>query len=402
MAKNHLICGLDVGTQNIKILVVNKKNEKDFEILSQIQDNSVGVRKGVVVSPEEVSNVLQELFTKIKEESGFKIDSVYINIGGSHLFATPSRGTVSVSRADGKISKEDIERTLQAAQTFSLSLNREIFDVLPKEFIVDGQGGIKDAFGLQGVRLEVEVLALGGFSPYIKTLTRTVLNSELQILDMTPSSIAAARACLTKKQKELGAAILDIGAGTSGLAVFEEGDLIHLAILPIGSANITSDIAIGLKTDIDVAERIKIEYGSCLLKGKDKREKIEVGEEEPLVFSHRFLSKIIEARVSEIFGEVSKELKKISREKLLPGGIVLTGGGAKLPKIVDLAKRELKLPARIGKSKEIEGLEDDLSLSTVCGLVLLGSDSEGEDAGPSSPGEGIGSKFKKIFKIFIP
>lgn len=402
MAKNHLICGLDIGTQNIKILIVNKKNEKELEILSQIQDNSIGVRKGVVVSPEEVSNVLQELFTKIKEDSGSKIDSVYVNINGSHLFATPSRGSVSVSRADQKISEEDIQRVLQAAQTFSLSLNKEIFNVFPKEFIVDGQGEIKEALGLQGVRLEVEVLALGGFSPYLKNLTQAVLGSELQILDMTPSPIAAARACLTKKQKELGAAILDIGAGTSGLAVFEEGDLIHLVILPIGSANITNDIAIGLKTDIEVAERIKIEYGSCLLKGKDKREKIEVGEEEPLIFSHKFLTKIIEARVSEIFGEVNKELKKISREKLLPAGIVLTGGGTKLPKIIDLAKRELKLPSRLGKPKEIGGIEDDMALATVCGLVLLGSDLEGETKNSSFSGEGVGSKLKKMFKIFIP
>jgi len=402
MSKANLITGLDIGTQSIKILVSEKKSEGKLEAISQIRESSNGIRKGVIVNPEEVSNLLQELFSGIKEDLGFKIDSVYVNIDGSHLFATPSRGIVSVSRADQKISEEDVQRVLQAAQTFSLSSNKEIFNVFPREFIIDGQGGIKEALGLQGVRLEVEILALGGFSPYLKNLTQTILDSELQVLDMVPSPIAAASACLTEKQKELGVAILDIGAGTSGLAVFEGGDLIHLAILPVGSDNITNDIAVGLKTDIDIAERIKIEYGKCLFKGNDKKEKIEVGGEEPLVFSHKFLAKIIEARVSEIFEEVNKELKKISREKLLPAGIVLTGGGAKLSKIVDLAKRELKLPAKIGKPKGIEGIEDDPSLATLCGLVLLGSDLEGETKSSSFSGQGLGSKLKRIFKIFIP
>lgn len=349
-----------------------------------------------------VSNILKTLISQAKEEVGVRVDSVYLNVDGSHLFSTPSRGTISVSRADQKISQEDVQRVLQAAQTFSLSSNREIFDVFPKEFIIDGQGGIKEASGLQGVRLEAEVLALGGFSPYLKNLTQAVLDSDLQILDMVPSPIAAARAVLTERQKELGVAVLDIGAGTSGLAVFVEGDLIHLAILPIGSSNITNDIAIGLKCDIDIAERIKIEYGSSLFSGSQKREKIEIGEDDPLTFSHKFLSKIIEVRVVEIFNEVNKELKKISREKLLPAGIVLTGGGAKLPKIAELSKKELKLPAKIGKPKGIEDLEDDISLATVAGLVLLGSDLESETKTSTFSGDGISSKLKRMFKIFIP
>lgn len=403
MAKIHFITGIDIGSQNIKILIAGRKPKGEkLEVIFQEESPSIGVRKGVVVDTFGVSNNLRTLISKAREELGIKIDSVYLSVNGSHIFSMPSRGIVSVSRADQKISQEDIQRVLQAAQTFSLSSNREIFDVLPKEFIVDGQGEIKEAVGLQGVRLEAEVLALGGFSPYLKNLTQAVLDADLQILDMTPSPIAAARAVLTEKQKELGAAVLDIGAGTSGLAVFEEGDLINLTILPVGSSNITNDIAIGLKTDIDIAERIKIEYSHAIFSGSQKREKIEIGEEEPLTFSHKFLSKIITLRVTEIFNEVNKELKKISREKLLPAGIVLTGGGAKLPKITDLAKKELKLPAKIGKSREIEGLEEDASFAIAAGLVLLGSDWEGEIKTPAISGEEIGSKLKRIFKIFIP
>jgi len=405
MARAHLITGLDIGTSAIKTLVAQKSLNSELEVISQVQEPVSGTRKGVVIDTEEVSNILENILERVKTETGARINSVYLNVGGSHIFSTSSHGLVSVSRADQKISEEDVNRVLQAAQTFSLPSNKEIFDVFPREFIVDGEKGIKEALGMQGVRLEAEVLVLGGFSPYLKNLTQAVLNSDLQILDMIPSPIASARACLSPRQKELGVAILDIGAGTSGLAVFEEGDLIHLAILPIGSGNITNDIAIGLKTDIDVAERIKIEHGSCLListKAARKKEKIEIGEPEPLVFSQKQLVNIIEARVSEIFGEVNKELKKISREKLLPAGVILTGGGSKLPKIVELAKKELKLPCRLGKPQGFLDFEKDPSLATVCGLVLEGADLETERSPSMLRRTNLFSKLKRIFKIFIP
>ncbi len=410
MPRGNIITGLDIGTSVLKLLTaVKKSGEPELEVLSLVQEPAAGIRKGVVIDPGEVSNILQNILERVKAETNQRIDSVYLNVGGSHIFSTPSRGLVSVSRADQKISEEDIDRVLQAARAFSLPLNKEIFDVSPREFIIDGQSGIKEVLGLQGVRLEAEVLALGGFAPYLKNLTQAVLNSGLQILDMIPSPMASARSCLSPRQKELGVALLDIGAGTSGLAVFEEGDLIHLAILPIGSANITNDIAIGLKTDIDVAERIKIEYGFCRIfpnQSPRKKEKIEIGEEEPLVFSKKQLAGIIEARVSEIFGQVNKELKKISREKLLPAGVVLTGGGSKLPKMVDFAKKELKLSCRIGKPQGFLDFEKDPSLATVCGLVLEGVDLEtrerGEAAFQTFLGKGIGNKIKRLFKIFIP
>lgn len=410
MSKTNIITGVDIGTGSIKILVANKEpGEEKLQVVSQVRENSLGVRKGVVVDVEQVSNILRDSFSQMNEEVGLKISSVYINVDGSHLFSLPSCGTVAVSRADGKISEEDIQRVLQAAQTISLPSNKEIFDVFPKEFIIDGQSGIKTALGLQGVRLEVEVLVLGGFSPYLKNLSQAVSDSGLQILATVPSPIASARAVLTPRQKELGVAVLDIGAGTSGLAVFEEGDLIHFAILPIGSSNITNDIAIGLKLDVDAAERIKIEYGSYPQKRAKKakvssREKIEIEDSESVVFSRKTLNEIVEARISEIYGEVQKELKKIAREKLLPAGIVLTGGGAKLPNIVELAKKELKLPCKMGKPQGFSDLEEDISFSTVCGLVLEGADLLEEQSQPALGefGKGIGNKIKKAFRIFIP
>jgi cell division protein FtsA len=402
MAREKIITSLDIGSSSVRVLVA-KRNSKEniIEVVLKAEEKSDGIRRGTVVNKEKISEVLKNLFSKVCQDLNKQIDSAYVNLGGSHIFSTYSRGLVSVSRADRKISQGDIQRVLLAARTISLPSNKEIFDVVPKEFIIDGVGGIKEPLGLEGVRLEAEVLALGGFSPYLKSTRQAILNSDLEILDLVLSPIAAARAILSEKQKELGVALVDIGAGVTNLIVFEEGSLTHLAVLPMGSGNITTDIAIGLKTAIDTAENIKIQHGSCVFKGRDIKRKIDVEGEEPLVFSQRFLTKIITDRVSEIFEQINEELKKISREKLLPGGVVLIGGGAKLPKIVELAKKKFSLPCSLGRPKGIVGLERDLSWATACGLVLLGADLE-EDEKRLGLGKKLSSKVRKILRIFIP
>jgi len=409
MPRPYIINALDIGSGAIKLLSVAKKpGENYFEIISQIQEPSLGIRKGVVIDVQGVAEIISSLVKKAEGDSGRKIGSVYANIGGGHISCTSSRGLVSVSRADQKISEEDIERVLQAAQAISLSSNKEIIDVFPKEFIVDGETGVKEAVGMAGVRLEAETLVLCGFSPYLKNCSQTILNSGLQISDLIPNSLASARAVLTSREKELGVCVLDIGAGTTSMTVFEEGSLIHTAIFPVGSGHITSDIAICLKTDIDTAEKVKLEFGSCRSvyqnsqKSKKSEKKIKIEGEEPLVFSKKELSDIIEARVSEIFSLVDKELKKISRQRLLPAGLVLTGGGARLPGIKDLAKKELRLPCRIGVSRIFAGFQADPSLSTLCGLILEGSEMEEEQGNFSDFWKGIKGKLKKIFRIFIP
>jgi len=404
MAKDNLIAGLDIGTGHIKLLVVKQKDDgSGFEVISQLKEPSFGVRKGVVVDPEKVSRIIQILLNKAREETGKRIGAVFTNIGGSHLFCTSSRGMVAVSRADQRVTEMDINRVLDSAKTVSLPLNNEILEVFPRGYIVDNEKGIKEVLGMQGGRLEVETVILAAFSPYINNLTQSVLSSDLHVLDVVPSVIASAAAVLSPRQKELGAAVLDIGAGTSEIAVFEEGDLTHLAVFPIGSSNITNDIAIGLKTDVDTAEAIKIEKGSCLFKGADKKEKIELEGEETLVFSQKMLARIIEARVSEIFGEVQKELKKIQKQGMLPAGITLTGGGSRVPRIVDLAKKELKLPCRIGKQDCFYGLDDELSFATACGLIMKATNVGGREVKKENWGsQGFGERAKKILKIFIP
>ncbi len=404
MAKGHTIIGLDVGTSRVKTIVVRQPSgEELLEVLDTEIFPSFGLRKGVVINIDDVSKSIIESVNLAKENSRQKIGAVYASLGGSHIFSTPSHGVVAVSRADQKISQEDIDRVLQAAQAISLPSNKQILHTLPIQFTIDSEGGIKNALGLSGVRLEVEALLLGGFSPYIKNLTQAILDSDLEINDLVISPLAAARACLTPRQKELGVALLDIGAGTTSLAIFEEGDLIHLAIFPIGSAHITNDIAIGLRCDIDIAERIKQEYGIASPQWVSKKDVVDISSTlgSTLVFSRKRLAEIIEARLTDIFDLVKKEFKKMTKEILLPAGIVLTGGGANLPKIVDLAKKELRLPCHLGIPMGFQKPIEDPSLSVVCGLALWGLDLEGESKGPSSDKK-ISSRFKKMFKVFIP
>ena len=407
MPKPHIITALDIGSNSIKLISAFKKSRTgNFDIAGQAQDLSAGIRKGVVVDVNKVSETIACLIKNVEEESKHKIKGVYVNIDGGHISCNCSRGLVSVSRADRKISEEDVDRVVQAAKTFSLPSNKEIIDTFPKEFIVDGQGGIREPVGMEGVRLEAEVLILHCFSPYLKNSSQAVLNAGRQINDLIPGPLASSQAVLTPREKELGVMLLDIGGGTTGMTIFEEECLNDFAIFPVGSSHITNDIAICLKTDIDTAEKIKLEFGKYSSKSsgsKASRKKVKLEGEEPLIFSPKTLNDIIEARVCEIFNLINKELKRVSRQGLLPAGVVLTGGGANLPGIKELAKKELKLPCRIGLPTRFSSLAEDPSFSAICGLIMMGSELEEEDGGGfSSFRSGVARGIKRFFKIFIP
>ncbi|MEK7503472.1 MAG: cell division protein FtsA [Patescibacteria group bacterium] len=398
MAKNRIITGLDIGTHSIKALSVAKKsNSPTLEVLGFAEGPSFGVRRGVVFNVDNVSQGITQIINQLQENTGQKIKDIYVNIGGSHIFSTLSRGTVIVSRADRRISEEDVNRAVQAAKVFPVPSNNEIMETFSKEFVIDGHGKIKNPCEMEGVRLEAEVVALCAFSPYKSNLTSAVLGADLQISDIVISAMASSRAVLTPQQKELGVCLIDIGSGTTDFIVYQEGDLVHASVFPVGSGHITNDLAVGLKIDVELAEQIKKEFGTCIYKGGGKKEKIETENGESLVFSQKALVSIVEARVGEIFDLVRQELKKISPQCSLPAGVVLTGGGAKLSRIAEFAKKELKLPVRIGFPQNLEGLERDPSLSAVCGLVLIGYDGGG--LAPSIH-KGILSKIKKTLNVF--
>lgn len=399
---NHqtIVSGLDIGTHAIKLAVARQREEGHFEIVGCVSEPSSGVKKGAVTNPEEVARHIANIKLKGEQLCGSAIEEVMVNLGGSRVSVISSHGAVAVSRADGQISQEDVDRVLQAAQAFSLPPNKEVVDAVPQQYIVDGETGIKDPMGMKGVRLEVDVLVVCAFSPHIKSAHEAVLGGGLDILDTIPSSVMASDAVLTPQQKELGVALIDLGAGTTTISVFEEGTVIHAAVLPIGSENITHDIAIGLRTEHEIAERIKKEFGSCVAGKSRKMEKVEVPGGDTLAFTQKFLVHIIEARVKEIFQLITKELKGIQRYGQLPGGVVLIGGGANLPRIVDIAKKELKLSVKIGTPQNVVTSELDPVYMGALGLALLGSVTH--EPKKRRQGSGLGEKIKKLLRVFIP
>jgi len=403
VSKIPTIAAVDVGTGSIKAIIVQKESEEGgYKVLGKAENISSGVRKGVVSDPERAGKIIQDTMAEAKREAGHEIDEVYANLNGAHIFSISSRGLISVSRADQEIAQEDVDRVIDAAKTFSLPANKEILEIIPREFVIDKEGGIKNPVGLHGVRLETEILAVGGFVSYSRNLSQAILNADLQVSDLIVSPTATARAILTVEEKELGVLVVDIGAGTTEIAVFEEGNLLHTAVLPVGTNNIRNDIAIGLRVDIETAEFIKNKYGGSILGDKStKKEKLKSPAGEDVVFKRGDLKKIAEPRMAEIFEEIEKELKKISRNRLLPAGIVITGGGAKTPGIVDFARKKLGLPCRVGLPRRFFPPIEDPSFSTLCGLVLSGMDLEEEERGGLNV-KGFTEKVKKIFRVFIP
>ena len=381
---NNIIVGIDIGSHSIYTVVAQKKEDLLPQIIGIGFSRANGVRRGVIVDTEEVRAGIAESVASAVRMSGIKVERAIVSIGGSHIFSTQSRGAIAISRADGEVSPEDMDRVIGAAQTFSLPNNREILHVIPREFIVDGEGNIKDPLGMRGVRLETEALIINGASPYIRNLVKGINEAGVEVESIVLDILAASKAVLTKRQRELGVVCVDIGGGTTGIAVYEEGDLLHASIVPLGGVHITNDIAIGLRVPVDVAESIKIEYGSALPGEISKRDIIDVSyidNSESGSVSRRELCEIIEARLSEIFDLVNKELKKIGKEAFLPGGVVLVGGGAKTSNIVDLAKQKMRLPVQIGFPREVEGIVervDDPVYATSLGLVFWGLDSREE------------------------
>ena len=416
MAKNNIITGLDVGTDKVRTIVASfREGEERPKVIGVGEAPSSGMRKGIVVDIEEVTESIRKSIEQAELNGGIPIQQVYISIGGHHIGIKANKGLVVVSRADQEISEEDIARVIDSASALSLPLNREILHVIPREFKVDDEQGIYDPLGMTGTRLEVDALIIDGLTPCIKNLTKCVSSAGLKVNGLALDVLAASQSVLSKRQKELGVLLLDIGSGTVGMAVYEEGKLLYAHILPVGAAHITNDIAIGLRTTIDLAEKVKIQYGSALPSEIKKSETIDLSkldENEEGQANRREVAQIIEARVQEIFDLVNRELKKISKQRLLPAGVVLVGGGSLIPGMVELAKKELGLPAQIGIPSQMEGIIekiDNSTFATATGLVLwvLQQLEKGADQKlsflPSIPSASITvTKIKKWLRAFLP
>ncbi|HEX9664783.1 MAG TPA: cell division protein FtsA, partial [Patescibacteria group bacterium] len=381
--RDEIITGLDVGSTTIRIVVgqkiVDSNNEEKLHIIGVAETSAEGISKGVIVSIDDAVSSISSCLEKAERMAGVPIEQAYVGISGSHILSQGSKGVIAVSKANGEINEDDIERVIEAAQAVATPPNYEILHVIPRNFTVDNQMGIKDPLGMTGVRLEVEAQIIQGLSSQVKNLTKTIYRTGVDIEDLVLAVLAAAESVLSKRQKELGVALVNIGGSTTSLVVLEEGDVLHTSILPIGGGHITSDVAIGLRTSIDVAEKVKIEYGSAVPNNINKKDEINLAEfssgDESTV-SRKHVAEIIEARLEEIFELVDRDLKKINRSGLLPAGVVLTGGGARLEGIVEVAKKKFRLPASIGYPTEmasaIEKVNDPI-FSAALGLVIWGS-----------------------------
>lgn len=374
MARN-IIAALDVGTSTVQTVIAEKRKGENLRILGLGVAPSGGVRRGVVVDLDETVSSIRQSVDEARRLASVPLKSVWLGVGGAHISVSSSRGVVAVSRADGEISPEDVRRAIGAAETFvAKNPNKEILHIIPRDFKVDHEAGVKDPVGMHGVRLEADTLIIECLAPFLKNLFKCVEMAGLSVDDYVFSPLAAAEAVLTKRQKELGVMLLDVGGGTASFIVFEEGVPIHAGVLPIGGNHITNDVAIGFKTNIDVAEQIKLVHGSCLPDELPKRDNIRLAEfveGETSIYPRRELAEIIEARLGDIFELLGKELKKIDRAQLLPAGITLIGGSALIPGLVDLAKREIKLPVERGLPHSFGELDERIapSVAAVLGVA---------------------------------
>lgn len=378
----EIITGLDIGSSHIRIVVgqllPDGEGKENLHIIGAVEVPAEGIHKGSISSMEDAVSSISKALERAERMTGVPINNAWISIAGHNVLVQESRGVIGVSRQDGEIKEEDVERAIEAARTVATPSNYEILHVIPKSFTVDGQRGIKDPVGMNGIRLEVDAVIIQTLSSQIKNLTKSVFRTGLEIDDLVFAPLATAEAVLTNRQKELGVCVVDIGASTTTLAVFEEGDILHTAVLPVGGDHITNDIAIGLRTSLDVADKVKIAIGNAVPDHVNKKEQFNLSEfgssEDELVKTY-FISEIIEARAEEIFEAVDDELRKIDRSGMLPVGIVLSGGSMKLAGMLDVAKKVMRLPATIGEVAGVTSVIDEVkdpAFSTAVGLAIWG------------------------------
>ncbi|HJX58939.1 cell division protein FtsA [Candidatus Woesebacteria bacterium RBG_19FT_COMBO_47_8] len=424
MTKSRIIAGIELGSSKIATVVaqvqVNPTTlETSVNIAGVAASESKGIRKGQIVDIEEAVESTIASVEAAERMAGYHLESAFVALGGAHLHSQNSHGVVAVSDPDGEISADDVDRVVQAASAISLPQSREIIHVLPREFIVDGEAGVKDAIGMSGVRLEVETHIITASTAAIKNFKKALNEVGVEIEDLVFSGLAGAYSSLSSTEKELGCALVDIGGGTTSIAAYVDGALTHSSVIPVGARNVTNDLAIGLRVSLESAERIKIALSQEAQKSKLKTEEeadqfdlADLGVSEAKKVSKKTLVEgIVRPRLNEIFTMVRIELEKASIINRIPSGVVITGGGAETVGTVDSAKRMLSLPVRLGKPKGVGGLIDDIinpSFSVPVGLILFGAGQEPAEKFGSFggrfkfPSMGIAGKLVDMVKNLLP
>jgi cell division protein FtsA len=375
MAASNLIAGLDIGTTKIVAIVAEPDEHGEMRILGVGQSPSHGLRRGVVVNLEKTILSVQDAVEEAEKHAGVEIGSVFAGIAGDHIRSINSRGVIAVGRGGSEITPADVERVIEAAKAIALPMDREIIHVIPQEFIVDDQPGIRDPVGMAGVRLEGEIHIITGAVTSAQNIYKSVQRAGVEVQDLVLQPLASSYATLTEDEKELGVAMLDLGGGTADLAVFYEGSIRHTAVIGLGGENVTNDVAIGLRTPRDQAERIKIDHGVALQAMVDQDERIEVpgvGGRPAREVSRDVLAAIIEPRMEEIFALALREIQRSEYADLLTTGLVLTGGGAMLEGACELAERVFNMPVKLGVPSGVGGLDSEVATpvyATAVGLL---------------------------------
>jgi len=436
MARPKIIAGIDIGTEKICTLIASLSAEdQKISVLGVASQSSLGLRKSQIVDIEEAINSITESVEAAERMAGYSINDAFISISGTHIQSQNSKGVVAVSEPDGEINPDDVERVIEAARAISLSSDREILHVIPRDFIVDSQEGIKDPVGMSGVRLEAEAHIITGSSTAMRNMAKCVGELGINVSGLVFSGLASSYTTLSDTEKELGVVLIDIGGGTTSLTVIIEGTLAYSTVLPVGARNITNDLAIGMRVSLESAEKIKLALSQSspkpqlpkdasdkdIKKEKKKADEVNLtnlGLKEDIKTASRktLVEGIIRPRLNEIFTMIGKELKKKNFVGLTPAGVVLTGGGAETVGIVDSCKRILTVPTRIGTPTGLSGLVEEIQTSAYAastGLIIYGAHNQVAESGGFSfkgvsrlvnklPGKGVVPKVIDFFRSFLP
>lgn len=400
---SSIIAGLDIGTSSIKVVVGERKPSGGVDIIGVGSSPSRGLRKGVVVNIEGTVGAIGRAVAQAETMAGCEITNVFATISGSHLRSQNSHGIVAIKNQE--VSHLDIERVIDAAKAVAIPLDREIVHVLPQEFVIDEQDGVRDPIGISGVRLEARVHIITGAIASAQNIVKCANRCGLTVQDIVAAPIASAKAVLSQEEQELGVLLLDIGGGTCSISVFHAGAIKFTSVLAVGGNHITNDIAAGLRTPLAAAERIKCEYGTAVTAGVSKADIIEVpsvGGRAPRVLSKLVLAEIIEPRASEMFSLIHKEIVKAGCQDLLTSGVVITGGSASLPGITQIAEHAFNLPVRIGVPESVSGLLDLIKgpeYASAVGLVLHGVAHSGLPKGKVAKGA-VGTTVRRVVGWF--
>lgn len=418
MAKNRVYAGIDVGTDKIcTVIAVFNDDTGDTNVVGVAATPSRGLRKSQIVDLDEAINAITDSVEASERMAGFNLNHAYVSVSGSHIASQNSKGVVAVSEPQGEIRPTDVERVIEAARAIALPSARDIIHVIPRDYTVDAQGGIKDPVGMTGVRLEAEAHLITGAATALKNLNKCINELGINTQGQVFAGLASASAVLSETEKELGVVMADIGAGTTSLAVYVEGSLAYTGVIPVGARNITNDLAIGMRINLTSAEAIKVHLSKTqnlpavspnaksadVVKARKDYDTLDLkalGVSEDLSTASRkaLVDGIIRPRLNELFGLIYDQLKEQDLLKVVPAGIVLTGGGADTVGLIDTAKRTLSLPARVGLPKGLKGLVDELhspGFATASGLILY---AQKHDAGIpySSSRPSLSAKLPKI------